>query len=236
MCDHCGCGEPTTHSAEHAGRRSIPLEEDLLARANADGEALRRRAAEQGVRLVNIMGSPGCGKTELGIALVRRLSGQKDCAVVVGDLATDNDAQRIAQAGVPVHQVETGTACHLSAHDVGHALDHLRPERGALVLVENVGNLVCPSLFDVGESLRLVCLSVTEGADKPEKYPVAFRAANVAVITKADLAPHVDFDLALCQRLIQKVAPEMRTVVTSAKTGDGIERLAAILLAPGSSP
>lgn len=236
MCDHCGCGQATDPEAEHAGRRSIAIEEDLLARARADGEALRARAAEQGVRLVNIMGSPGCGKTELGIALVRSLSGRRACGVVVGDLATDNDARRIAQAGVPVHQVETGTACHLSAHDVGHALDHLQPERGALVLVENVGNLVCPSLFDVGESLRLVCLSVTEGADKPEKYPVAFRAANVAVITKADLTPHVDFDLAACQRSIESVAPDVHMAVTSAKTGDGIDRLAEILLALGSSP
>jgi len=235
MCDHCGCGVPSTHHAEHAGRRSIALEEDLLARANADGEALRLRVAEQGVRLVNIMGSPGCGKTELCIALVRHMSGRRACSVVVGDLATDNDARRIARAGVPVHQVETGTACHLSAHDVGHAVDHLKPQRGTLVLVENVGNLVCPSLFDVGESLRLVCLSVTEGADKPEKYPVAFRAANVAVITKADLAPHVDFDLTACQRLLDAVAPRARTVVTSARTGDGIDRLADILLALGNA-
>jgi hydrogenase nickel incorporation protein HypB len=236
MCEHCGCGQGSTDHAEHSHRHSIAVQEDLLARARAEGEALRLRLAEQDARLVNVIGSPGCGKTELAIALVRRLSGHRPCSVVVGDLATNNDARRIAQAGVAVHQVETGTACHLSSHDVAHALEHLRPERGALVLVENVGNLVCPSLFDVGESLRLVCLSVTEGADKPEKYPVAFRAANLAVITKVDLAPHVDFDLELCRRLIKIVAPSLPVIVTSARTGDGIDPLAEILLALGSSP
>jgi len=229
MCDHCGCDgeERPAHAPEPASRRRIvAVEQDVLAGHQAEARALRRRLAQHGAQVVNLIGSPGCGKTEMCIALIRELGDQVPVQVVVGDLATDNDARRIAATGAPVYQVETGTACHLTAHDIEHAVSHLPPAPGALILVENVGNLVCPSMFDLGESLRLVQLSVTEGTDKPEKYPVAFREADVAVLSKADLLPHVDFDPEECGRLIRAIKPGLPIVVASARTGAGMTALA----------
>ena len=145
-----------------------------------------------------------------------------------GSLLTraDNDAKRIAKAGAPVYQVTTGTACHLTAHDVEHAISHLNVPKGALVIVENVGNLVCPSMFDIGESLRIVCLSVTEGTDKPQKYPVSFREANIAVLTKYDLLPYVDFHVEESTKMMHQIKPKLDIVLTSAKSELGLEELA----------
>jgi len=204
----------------------VAVGEDVLAHERAHAESLRRRIAGLGARLVNVIGGPGCGKTALLAALIRELGGDPPCAVVEGDLATDNDARRIAETGAPVRQITTGTVCHLTAHDVDHALDHLPVGRGALVLVENVGNLVCPSVFDLGESLRVVCLSVTEGTDKPLKYPVAFREAGLVVLTKADLLPHVDFDVEAARRMVGDLRPGTPVLLTSAKDGGGVGELA----------
>jgi hydrogenase nickel incorporation protein HypB len=226
MCDHCGCGQPGRPPEQGAGSIVVPVGEDVLAHERAHAERLRQRIGELDARLVNVIGGPGCGKTELLTALIRRLDGARPCAVVEGDLATDNDARRIAETGAPVHQITTGTVCHLTAHDVEHALDHLSPEPGALLLVENVGNLVCPAVFDLGESLRVVCLAVTDGTDKPLKYPVAFREAGLVVITKADLLPHVDFDVDSARRAIDAIRPGTQVVVTSARDGSGIDELA----------
>jgi hydrogenase nickel incorporation protein HypB len=158
------------------------------------------------------------------------LGDEHPSAVVEGDLATRNDAERIEATGRPVYQIETGTACHLTAHAIEHAVGHLPVAAGSLVLVENVGNLVCPAMFDIGESLRVVCLSVTEGADKPEKYPVAFREADLTVITKADLLPYLDFDLDACLRLIEQIKPGLTTLVTSARDKRGLADLADHLM------
>ncbi len=231
MCDHCGCGQPDHHHhAEDGSATTIELQQDVLAHDKAHANALRRRLADLDARLVNVIGSPGCGKTALLVELIRKLEGRRRSIVIEGDLATTNDAERIGATGAPVHQVQTGTACHLSAHDVEHGLEHLPLQRGDLVLVENVGNLVCPSMFDVGETLRIVCLSVTEGTDKPQKYPVSFREANLAVITKIDLLPHVDFDLEASLGMIRDIHPDSTTIVTSAKDGAGMEELATQLL------
>ena len=239
MCEHCGCGEPHDphhgdgahgHDHEH-GHDRIAIGEDVFAHDRAHAESLRNRLRELDARMVNVIAGPGAGKTELLAALIGRWHDRGPCIVVEGDLATDNDAKRIRAAGAPVYQIQTGTVCHLTAHDVEHALEHLPLERRALVLVENVGNLVCPSLFDIGESLRIVCLSVTEGEDKPLKYPVAFRGAGLVVITKSDLLPHVDFDLAACQQMIQEIRPRTPTLVTSARTGDGLGALVDVLAA-----
>lgn len=230
MCDQCGCGQPGAPPHGGAGTRVLPVDRDVLAHERAHAESLRRRLVDLDVRMVNLIGGPGCGKTELLAALIRALGGARPCAVVEGDLATDNDARRIAETGAPVRQVTTGTVCHLTAHDVEHALEHLPLERGGLLLVENVGNLVCPSVFDLGESLRLVCLSVTEGADKPAKYPVAFREAGLVLITKADLRPHVDFDLDAARRLVEDLKPGTPVLVTSARDGTGIGELADAVL------
>lgn len=233
MCDHCGCDQPASHQHDvPKNSRSIELAEDVLAHDRAHAESLRHKLAAHGSRLVNIIGSPGCGKTELLTALIPKLDSSLRCVVVEGDLATDNDAARIRTTGAPVHQIQTGTACHLTAHDVEHALMHLPTlQDKTLVLVENVGNLVCPSMFDLGESLRLVCLSVTEGADKPQKYPVSFREAGLVVITKCDLLEHVDFDLEACLSMINDIKPGARTLVTSARSQTNIAQLAEQLLA-----
>ncbi len=233
MCDHCGCNESNhSHEDEHPHEhthKSIDIEADVLAHNRAHAEHLRKRMADHASRIVNIIGSPGSGKTELLSKLIPILD--IPCLVVEGDLATRNDAKRIEATGAPVHQIETGTACHLSAHDIEHALDHLPlKQQPSLVIVENVGNLVCPSMFDIGESLRIVCLSVTEGADKPEKYPVSFREADVVILTKADLLPHVDFDVDRCRRLIEDIHPGIPVYITDAKTPTGLEPISKQLL------
>jgi hydrogenase nickel incorporation protein HypB len=222
-------GDKHGHSHHHRPKTEIRIEQDVLAHNRAHADELRRKIAEKDARLVNIIGSPGSGKTELLSKLIPLLDKAHPPVVVEGDLATDNDAKRIRATNTPVFQIETGTACHLTAHDVEHALFHLPSEHGAVIFVENVGNLVCPSMFDIGETLRIVCLSVTEGADKPEKYPVSFREANVAVITKSDLLPYVDFDTAHCTRLIADIHPSMKVIVTSAKDMSGMSDLAAVI-------
>lgn len=227
MCDHCGCGHPGQPPRNGASSTVVPVGEDVLAHERAHAEGLRQRIGGLDARLVNVIGGPGCGKTELLTVLIRALGDALECAVVEGDLATDNDARRIAETGAPVHQVTTGTVCHLTAHDVDHALDHLSVAPGTLVLVENVGNLVCPSVFDLGESLRVVCLSVTEGTDKPLKYPVAFREAGLVVITKSDLLPHVDFDVDAARRMVEDLQPGTPVLLTSARDGAGVDELAS---------
>jgi hydrogenase nickel incorporation protein HypB len=224
MCEHCGCGQP--EAPPRTGGETIPVEQDVLAHNRSHADRLRERLGAIDGRLVNIIGGPGCGKTRLLGELIPLLSGEHPAVVVEGDLATDNDARRIAESGAPVHQVETGTSCHLSAHQVEHAIDHLPLERGGLVLVENVGNLVCPSMFDLGESLRIVCLSTTEGTDKPQKYPVSFREADLVAITKSDLIPHIDFDLDACLGMIRDIDPGLDVVVTSATDRGGLGDLA----------
>ncbi len=226
MCDQCGCGHPEGPPPAGGGAgQTISIQQDVLAHDRAHAARVRARLAELDARLVNILGSPGCGKTELLAKLIVRWAGKLRCVVVEGDLATDNDAERIRAAGAPVHQIQTGTVCHLTAHDVEHALSHLPLEPRTVVLVENVGNLVCPSMFDLGESLRIVCLSVTEGTDKPQKYPVAFREASLVLITKLDLLPHVDFDVDACIRQIHDLRPGTPCLVTSAWDGTGLEQV-----------
>lgn len=233
MCDHCGCSDANhdnqeEHHHEHA-HKSIEIEAEVLAHNRSHADHLRKLMAEKSSRIVNIIGSPGSGKTELLSKLIPML--KVPCVVVEGDLATRNDAVRIEATGAPVHQIETGTACHLNAHDIEHALEHLPLEEPSLVIVENVGNLVCPSMFDIGESLRIVCLSITEGADKPEKYPVSFREADVVILTKTDLLPYVEFDVDHCKRLLNDVHPDVPVYITDAKTPSGLEPVARHLLA-----
>jgi hydrogenase nickel incorporation protein HypB len=233
MCDHCGCGQTgVQHEHEELiGTKTIEVQKDVLAHNTAHANSLRERLDRLNVRLVNIIGSPGCGKTEMIVSMIGTLSKSVNCVVVEGDLATDNDARRIEKTGVPVYQVQTGSSCHLSAHDVEHALTHLPLESGrSLVIVENVGNLVCPSMFDIGESLRIVCLSTPEGTDKPQKYPVSFREADLAVITKADLLDYVDFDVEACKSMINHIKPGMPCWVTSAKNNSSLKPLVDHLL------
>ena len=183
----------------------------------------RERFAEAGVLALNLISSPGAGKTSLLEATIRALAGSFPIAVVEGDLQTDRDAVRIRATGVPVHQINTGEGCHLDAHQVGHALDHLPMPEGGVVFIENVGNLVCPAGFDLGEAHRVVVLSVTEGDDKVEKYPLAFRDAEVMIISKIDLLPHVDFSTDRACQMARALNPGVTVFALSARTGEGLD-------------
>jgi hydrogenase nickel incorporation protein HypB len=204
-------------------RQNVLKQNDLLARE------LRGRFREAGVYVVSLVSSPGTGKTALLEKMLSMLRPQHAVAALVGDLATENDAARLARSGAPVKQIVTGTVCHLDAAMVHHALDGWNLSELEMLFIENVGNLVCPSSYDLGEDLRLVLLSVTEGEDKPLKYPTIFNTADVAVMTKMDLAEAVEFDAQAARDNIQRVRPGMRVFEVSAKTGAGMDELMRVL-------
>ena len=205
---------PTTRLVEV--RQQILKQNDVMARA------LRQRFLEASLYVVSLVSSPGSGKTSFLEATLRQLRGEFRIAALVGDLATENDGQRLAKAEVPVRQITTGTLCHLEAKMVAEALADWDLEQLDLLFIENVGNLVCPATFDLGEIMRVVLFSTTEGEDKPLKYPTILHTADVAIISKTDLATAVDFDIVAMQRSIQLVRPGMPTLEVSAKCGDGM--------------
>ena len=214
MCEVCGCGEQS---------RIVRIGQDVLSHNDKHAVRNRTRFAERGVLALNLMSSPGSGKTTL---LVRTAVELKQCfpvAVIEGDQQTDLDAERIRETGVPAVQVNTGKGCHLAAHIVGHAAEDLDLAHGAVLFIENVGNLVCPAAFDLGEARRAVILSVTEGDDKPLKYPGMFAAADLMIISKIDLLPHVDFDIKRCVGYARRMVPDLTALQLSAKTGEGLE-------------
>ncbi|MCG5535126.1 hydrogenase nickel incorporation protein HypB [Ectothiorhodospira mobilis] len=231
MCTTCGCDDHSPlridggglHSHGQGETRSIPVEKDLLARNDAHARANRERFDASRVRALNLVSSPGSGKTALLVATLERLSGEIPMAVIEGDQETQRDADRIRATGVAAVQINTGKACHLDAHGVGHACEHMDLPKGGLLFIENVGNLVCPAAFDLGAHQRVLVLSVTEGDDKPFKYPDMFRTADALVINKLDLLPHVDFDLAACEAQARRLNPEMTIFRLSAHTGEGME-------------
>src|ERR1700677_1844080 len=202
--------------------RMIEVRQNVLKQNDVVARALRQRFHEAGVFVVSLVSSPGAGKTALLEKTLTLLRQEFRVAALVGDLATENDAARLARSQVPVKQIITGTVCHLEAAMVQNALDGWNLRDLDFLFIENVGNLVCPSSYDLGEDLRFVLLSVTEGEDKPLKYPTIFNSADVAVITKADLAAAVEFDETLARRNIQAVRPGMRVLKLSAKTGEGM--------------
>jgi hydrogenase nickel incorporation protein HypB len=199
-------------------RQHVLKNNDLVARA------LRDRFHEAGVFVVSLVSSPGAGKTMFLEKVLGLLRDRYRVAALVGDLATDNDALRLARSGAPVKQITTGAVCHLEAAMVQGALEGWNLQDLDFLFVENVGNLVCPATFDLGEDLRLVLVSVTEGEDKPLKYPTIFNTADVAVLTKMDLAAAVEFDATAAHRNIQAVRPGMQVFEVSAKTGQGMEQ------------
>ncbi len=236
MCAICGCGttgeahdhhhhQPHAHEAD--AKRLLRIERDVMAKNDGHAAANRERLAALGSFAVNLLSSPGSGKTTLLLRLITALRARHAIAVIEGDQQTDLDAARIRAAGVPAVQINTGAGCHLDAHMIGHALDDLALERNALLFIENVGNLVCPAGFDLGEAARVVVLSVTEGEDKPLKYPAMFATADLLVLNKADLLPHLDFDLAACIANALRINPDVQTLVVSARTGEGLTALAA---------
>ena len=226
MCGTCGCGSAVRvvdpehghgHGHEH---RTVALEVDLLAKNDDLAAANRRWLAERGIVALNLMSSPGSGKTTLLERTVRELG--LPCAVLEGDQETLVDAERIRAAGARAVQINTGAGCHLDADMVARGMATLAPARGSLLFVENVGNLVCPALFDLGETARVVIMSVTEGADKPLKYPHMFRTADLVLLSKVDLLPYVDFEVVAWMDGARRARPGVEVLEVSATRGDGM--------------
>jgi len=209
--------------------RLVEIRKNVLKQNDVIARALRERFREAGVLAVSLVSSPGAGKTAFLEKTLTLLRPRCRVAALVGDLATENDAARLARSQAPVKQILTGTVCHLEAAMVQSALEGWDLAQLDLLFIENVGNLVCPSSYDLGEDLRFVLLSVTEGEDKPLKYPTIFNSADVAVITKTDLAAAVEFDEAAALRNIQAVRPGMEVFKVSAKTSEGMDRYLAYL-------
>jgi hydrogenase nickel incorporation protein HypB len=202
--------------------RTIRIERDLLSKNDSLAHGNRIRLQRAGTLALNFVSSPGSGKTSLLVRTINDLRTSWPIAVIEGDQQTDRDAERIRATGAPAVQINTGKGCHLDAHMVGHALDHLSPAPGGLLFIENVGNLVCPAAFDLGEAHKVVVLSVTEGEDKPLKYPDMFAASDLMLLTKVDLLPHLDFDVGACVAAALRVNPRIEILKISSKTGEGL--------------
>jgi hydrogenase nickel incorporation protein HypB len=221
MCDVCGCGDTKIVPVE--------IQENLMAANDHTAAHNRAHLRRHGQVGINLMGSPGAGKTALLEAVARRAGGRLRLAALTGDLETDNDARRVRAAGIDAVSITTGTACHLDAEMVHRALHRHFDDAGAGVdylFIENVGNLVCPAIYDLGQEANVVALSVTEGEDKPLKYPVMFRRADLVLLTKTDLLPALpEFDRAALEDALARVMPQPRLLAVSARTGDGIADL-----------
>ncbi|WP_082077418.1 hydrogenase nickel incorporation protein HypB [Bradyrhizobium sp. LTSPM299] len=219
--DH-GHGHDHDHHS-HARDSVVELETRILAKNDALAAKNRAWFAGREILALNLVSSPGSGKTTLLERTIRDLKNELKLYVVEGDQATANDGERIRAAGAPAVQVNTGTGCHLEADMVARGLAELKPVLGSVVMIENVGNLVCPAMFDLGERAKVVILSVTEGEDKPLKYPHMFRAAEIMILNKTDLLPHVDFDVARTIANARQVNPDIRVFQVSARSGDGLQ-------------
>ena len=222
MCEACGCGDPEV----------VPIEvqEHLLSENDRGAAHNREHFVAHGVLAINLMGSPGSGKTALLEATARALGGGVRLAAVSGDLATDRDAARLGAAGIPARAITTGSACHLDARLVHRALHDMPWHDAEILFIENVGNLVCPAIYDLGQAANVVALSVTEGDDKPLKYPVMFRAADLVVITKMDLLPHLPgMDLGRLEDALARTMPEPNVIHVSSTTGAGLDQWTAWL-------
>jgi hydrogenase nickel incorporation protein HypB len=210
--------------------KSIDVKQKILAANEAAAGALRDRFRASGTLVVNLISSPGSGKTTLLEATAARLGEHLSMATIEGDIATELDAERLRRAEMPAYQILTGGACHLDARQVESALGEASfPEPLDILFVENVGNLICPTSYDLGEDFKVAVLSVVEGDDKPFKYPAIFSRAHVTVISKADLLPHVDFDLERARDQIRALNPEGHVLVTSVRTGEGLHEWCRLL-------
>lgn len=220
---HHDHGHPHAHPHEHGHGVTVSLEQDVLAKNDRLAERNRGWLAGRRILALNLMSSPGAGKTTLLEQTLRDLGGQITISVVEGDQETTFDAERLRATGCKTVQVNTGTGCHLDAAMLARALEALDPPPHSLVMIENVGNLVCPALFELGEQAKLVILSVTEGADKPLKYPHIFRASRLMILNKIDLLPYVDFDVDACIAHARRVNPDIEVLQLSATAGAGLE-------------
>jgi len=251
MCSTCGCEDNTEHhdhdqnnhshdhhhnhfhdhNHSHEGMVTIPVGRDILDLNNRLAERTRGYFEAKNICALNIMSSPGSGKTTFLVRTLMDLKGKRNFYVIEGDQQTSMDADRISATGVPVIQVNTGNACHLDAGMVNRAVKDLKPENGSFLLIENVGNLICPSMFDLGEISKIVMVSVTEGEDKPLKYPGMFRTSNLCIINKIDLLPYVDFKVENAVENGRKVNGRLKFMEVSALTGAGMEEWYKWLLA-----
>lgn len=244
MCDTCGCGSPTTtyrkhgeshhhhsdghehthdHDHDHSHPRTLKVEQDILGQNNLLAERNRGYFEAKQVFTINLVSSPGSGKTTLLEKTLTALKEELPSAVIEGDQQTMNDANRIAATGVPVLQINTGNGCHLDAQMIQAAYQKLSLQEGSTLFIENVGNLVCPALFDLGEDKRVVVISVTEGEDKPLKYPTMFDAADICIINKIDLLPYVQFNVEKCKEYAWQVNHHLEFFEVSATTGAGMD-------------
>jgi hydrogenase nickel incorporation protein HypB len=239
MCIDCGCVPPDhdhqhhhddTHGHDHEHEhdhdhehRTIRIGEGLLAKNDRLAGCNRETFAARGVFVLNLVSSPGSGKTSILERTLADLKNQVHFAVLEGDQQTSNDADRIARTGVPVRQINTGAGCHLDAHMVGHGVEAFDLGATDILLIENVGNLVCPAAFDLGEDHKVAVLSVTEGEDKPVKYPQMFQAADLMLINKIDLLPYLRFDIEACKTFARQVNPRICILELSCQSGEGMQ-------------
>jgi hydrogenase nickel incorporation protein HypB len=227
-------GHGHAHAPGVAPGRMVQIEQDILAKNDAYARENRAFLAGRRVFALNLVSSPGSGKTTLLVKTIEALQGKRAVAVIEGDQQTSNDAERIRATGAPAVQINTGKGCHLDAHMVGHAIHQLDPAERSLLMIENVGNLVCPAAFDLGEAHKVAILSVTEGEDKPIKYPDMFRAADLMLLNKCDLLPYVDFDVERAVDYARRVNPAIEVIRLSAKSGAGMAEWLAWLERAGA--
>jgi len=251
MCGTCGCGDDNNikysipgkddknndlehlsghthnhdhgHSHDHTHSHEIQLEIDVLSNNNKLAERNRGYFEALNIKVLNLVSSPGSGKTSLLERTIKEIGNEINFYIVEGDQQTTNDADRIASAGAPVIQVNTGNGCHLDAAMINTAVKQLKPENNSVLMIENVGNLVCPSMFDLGESNRVVIISTTEGEDKPIKYPPMFESSQLCLINKTDLLPYLDFDIEKLKEYAMRVNQNLEIIEVSAKTGEGMD-------------
>ncbi|EKD51126.1 MAG: hypothetical protein ACD_62C00339G0004 [uncultured bacterium] len=214
---------------------TLNIKSNVLSKNDQVAQEIKKIFAKNNITALNLIGSPGSGKTALLEATFKKLRGRLDCAVIEGDVKTDNDKKRIEATGVPAVQIETEGGCHLNAEQILKALEAFRLAEYHCIIIENVGNLICPTSYDLGERYRVIVISVGEGVDKPLKYPSAFTSANVLVITKTDLSPYVDVNAEELKKNALSINPKLQTFMTSAKTGEGIEEFVSFLVASSQS-
>jgi hydrogenase nickel incorporation protein HypB len=219
---HYGAGLAGAHAPGMTQARMVQIEQDIFSKNDALAAANRKHLAERGIFAVNLVSSPGSGKTTLLVKTIEALKGKHEVVVIEGDQETSYDADRIRLTGARALQINTGKGCHLDADMVGKAVQRLAPPAGCVLMIENVGNLVCPAGFDLGEAHKVVVLSVTEGEDKPLKYPDMFRRSSLMLLNKIDLLPHIDFDMAKCVEYARRVNPNIRVIELSATKGQGM--------------
>ena len=220
---HFGHGPARAHAPGLTQARMVQIEQDILGKNNGYAAANRAQFDRQNLLVLNLVSSPGSGKTTLLTETIKRLQSRWPLAVIEGDQQTSHDADRIRATGVQAVQVNTGKGCHLDAHMVQQAMGRLDELQGGVLFIENVGNLVCPAAFDLGEAHKVAILSVTEGEDKPLKYPDMFHAANLMILNKTDLLPYLEFDIDACLAYARRVNPQIEVIQLSARSGEGMD-------------